>query len=239
MPKPLGHAALGAKLTYTPLVSRPRSLLTTLASVGLLLGACSSSTSTSRPATTATTAPEVQLEAHWPAPPDPMAKTVAAGLVPDTKETLQHHVHSHLDVFVDGAHQTVPAGIGIDITDLAVNHQVNLLGQSSYGGISVPCEKPCISPLHTHDTTGVLHTESPVDVDNTLGQFFVEWGVTLDGQCVGEYCSPEWPIAVYVDGQPVANDAATLTGIALVDRRQIAIVIGTPPASIPATFPRG
>lgn len=36
---------------------------------------------------------------------------------------------------------------------------------------------PCISPLHTHDTTGSLHTESATAVPNRLGQFFTEWGV--------------------------------------------------------------
>jgi hypothetical protein len=158
---------------------------------------------------------------------------VAAGLVPETHETLQHHVHAHLDVFVDGVRQIVPAGIGISIGDPAVKSGPG----PSYGGISVPCETPCISPLHTHAPDGVLHTESPVDVDNTLGQFFVEWGVTLDGQCVGEYCSPAKTIAAYVDGKPVPTDAASLRGIALVDLREIAVVIGTPPADIPDAFP--
>jgi hypothetical protein len=162
-----------------------------------------------------------------------MARTVAAGLVPDTKETLQHHVHSHLDVFIDGVRQIVPAGIGIRIDDPSVKTGPG----PSYGGISTPCQQPCISPLHTHAPDGVLHTESPVDVDNTLGQFFTEWGVALDGRCVGEYCSPETPIAIYVDGQPVAADTAAVTGIALLDRREIAIVIGTPPATIPKAFP--
>ena len=166
-----------------------------------------------------------------------MARTVAAGLVPNTRETLQHHVHAHLDVFVDGVAYTVPAGVGIRIDDPAVKSGVNLLGQASYGGISVPCETPCISPLHTHDTSGTLHTESPEAVDNTLGQFFVEWGVRLDGQCVGEYCSPEKPIAVYVDGKPVPTDTESLTGLKLLDKREIAIVIGTPPAVIPDAFP--
>jgi hypothetical protein len=162
-----------------------------------------------------------------------MARTVAAGLVPETHETLVHHVHSHLDVFIDGVPQTVPAGIGIRIDDPAVKSGPG----PAYGGISPACEQPCISPLHTHDTTGVLHTESAVDVDNTLGQFFVEWGVKLDGQCVGEYCSPGTPVAVYVDGQPVAPDTAAVNGIAILDRREITIVIGTPPAAIPKAFP--
>ena len=48
---------------------------------------------------------------------------------------------------------------------------------------------------------------------------------------------PETPIAIYVDGQPVAADTAAVTGIALLDRREIAIVIGTPPAAIPKAFP--
>jgi hypothetical protein len=35
----------------------------------------------------------------------------------------------------------------------------------------------------------------------------------------------------------VAADAAAVTGIALLDRREIAVVIGTPPAAIPDAFP--
>ena len=41
----------------------------------------------------------------------------------------------------------------------------------------MPCDKPCISPLHTHDVTGIIHTESSTHKDNTLGQLFVEWNV--------------------------------------------------------------
>jgi hypothetical protein len=167
-----------------------------------------------------------------------MARTVAAGLVPDTHETLVHHVHAHLDVFIDGVHQTVPGGIGIKIDDPAVKHSKDSLGQDAYGGISPPCDTPCISPLHTHSADGVLHTESATTADNTLGEFFVEWGVKLDRQCVGEYCSPEWPVAVFVDGQPLpASDDPN--AIALTDRRQISIVIGKAPADIPDTFAGG
>ena len=45
------------------------------------------------------------------------------------------HIHQHLDVFDNGKRVTVPAGIGIGDT--------------------------FISPLHTHDTSGVVHVESP------------------------------------------------------------------------------
>lgn len=53
----------------------------------------------------------------WPAPPDPLERTVAAGLEPETKEFKINHVHAHLDVFVDGKPIAVPAGIGININD--------------------------------------------------------------------------------------------------------------------------
>ena len=91
---------------------------------------------------------------------------------------------------------------------------------------------PAIAPLHTHDTSGVLHTESEDSRPNTLGEFFTEWGVTLDPSCVATYCSPATAIAIYVDGQRSSGDPRA---IQLTDQREIAIVIGTPPPQIPST----
>jgi hypothetical protein len=120
---------------------------------------------------------------RWPAPPPDrvVELATAAGLVPETAERLAYHVHAHLDVFINGRHQTVPAGIGIVTTDPAV-HKGTINGQPAYGGITVPCAQPCISPLHTHTARGILHTESATRVDNTLGQFFTEWDVPLTPQ---------------------------------------------------------
>jgi hypothetical protein len=103
---------------------------------------------------------------------------------------------------------------------------------TGYGGIE-GCDVPCISPLHTHAWFGVLHTESATPTANRLGQFFVQWGVRLDAACVGEFCSPETPIIISVDGEPFTGDPMT---IELTDRRVITIVIGTPPASLPTSF---
>ncbi len=167
----------------------------------------------------------------WPAPSDPMARVRAAGLVPETAERLQFHVHSHLDVFLDGKSIAVPAGIGIDVTNPAVQSAV-VDGQEQYGGISSPCDTACISPLHTHDSSGILHTESSTRKDNTLGQLFIEWHVRLDASCVDTYCKPAKRVAVYVNGTPVTADPAT---IPLGNRTEIAIVIGTPPAHVPRT----
>lgn len=166
----------------------------------------------------------------WPAPSDPLELAVEAGLEPDVTEHLENHVHAHLDVFVDGAPVTVPAGIGINIEDPDVGTFPEPDGSVTYGGIE-RCRKPCISPLHTHAATGIIHTESATPEPNTLGEFFIEWGVRLDESCVGEYCSPE-PIEFYIDGTPYAGDPRA---IELADQREIAIVVGTPPAEIPST----
>lgn len=172
----------------------------------------------------------------WPAPPDPMELTRKAGLTPETHEFVFLHVHSHLDVFVNGRHVTIPAGIGIDIHDPAVHHAKLSDGTIGYGGIAPPCAQPCISPLHTHFVNDLLHTEAKANQFNTLGEFFVEWNVRLDRTCVGGYCKPAAPISVYVDGALYSGDPRA---IKLEDQKEIAIVIGTPPATIPSSFPTG
>ena len=163
----------------------------------------------------------------WPAPADPMARTVAAGLEPAPKEYLVNHVHAHLDVFVEGKPIVVPAGIGINTTDPKVRTFSDPIG---YGGIQM-CDQPCISPLHTHGEDGIIHTESEDPQPHNLGQFFTEWGVDLTDKCVGEYCAPT-PIAVYIGGQRYEGDPRA---IELTDRKVIVIVVGEPPAVIPST----
>ena len=212
-----------------------RAFMCILVSVALSVAACGSSSkpkSTSGQSNAPITAPKPSSKdpAPWPAPSDPMARARAAGLVPEPAEQLQYHVHSRLDVFIDGKHIIVPAGIGIDITNPGVHHSTS--GMPAYGGITVPCDQPCISPLHTHDVTGILHTESSTHKDNTLGQFFTEWAVRLDANCFATYCKPAKPVAIYVDGNPFTGDPRT---IPLSDRKEIAIIIGTPPAQIPNT----
>jgi hypothetical protein len=167
----------------------------------------------------------------WLAPSDPIDRTRAAGLKPERKEFFAVHSHAHLDVFVNGEPVEVPAGIGIDITDPGVKRFEEAAGVA-YGGIEL-CDNPCISPLHTHDTTGVLHTEAPKNETNTLGEFFVEWDVRLDARCVGGFCEPEAPIAVFVNGERYEDDPAE---IALEDGREIAIVIGSFPTEVPSTY---
>jgi hypothetical protein len=181
------------------------------------------------------TAPaERTTKAPWTAPENPMALTCKAGLVPEKAEFLQYHVHAHLDVFVNGGPVLVPAGIGIDVDNPGVKSEKNSSGMVTGAGF-VQCDEPCISPLHTHDLSGLLHTETKTPSPNQLGQFFTEWAVRLTSDCVGGYCKPAVPIKIYVDGKVETGDP---TQIELSNLREIAIVIGSPPATIPMEFPR-
>jgi hypothetical protein len=168
----------------------------------------------------------------WPAPADPLPLVLKAGLVAEKKETLTFHVHAHLDVFVDGGHVIVPAGIGINIQDPAVQ-RFDFAGTDAYGRIK-GCAQPCISPLHTHDQSGVIHTEAGNPTPNRLGAFFAEWDLPFTSSCVGQYCQPTTPVAVYVNGQRHSGNPSTIT---LTDREEIAVVIGANPPHIPSVFP--
>ena len=147
--------------------------------------------------------------APWPAPADASARAIAAGLPVLRTEQLKYHVHAHLDIIVDGERKPVPPGIGID-------------------GI-----KHLISPLHTHDATGIIHIENEKPGSFTLGQLFIEWGVRLTGDCVGGYCGrPESPLRVFVNGQRISGDP---TVIELKSHDEIALIVG-PLVSIPDHF---
>lgn len=155
----------------------------------------------------------------WPADPAGLQQRLqTAGLQVLTAEGQVLHIHQHLDLYVDGARVTVPGGIGIDTT----------------AGI--------ISPIHTHDATGIVHVESPVVRDFTLGQVFDVWGVTFDAHCLGTTCDGNGRVlSVFSNGQPVSGDPRALV---LQPHAEIVVAIGTTaqlPSPIPSSyqFPAG
>lgn len=154
----------------------------------------------SSPADTDGKAPASSVD--WPAPTDAATRVKAAGLPMLGAEGQVLHIHSHLDVFVDGKAVTVPADIGIDLV------------------------KQQISPLHTHDTSGVVHIESPVKADFTLGQFMTEWNVPFGKDTLGTFKSGDGKeLHVYVNGTEQTGDPASLK---LGAHDEIAVVYGTP-----------
>jgi hypothetical protein len=74
-----------------------------------------------------------------------------------------YHVHAQLNVYIDGKQTTVPANVGID-------------PQGRF-----------ISPIHTHDTSGVVHMESTKFYPFTLGEFMNVWGVFFSKNQLGGY----------------------------------------------------
>jgi hypothetical protein len=143
----------------------------------------------------------------WPAPSDATAAVSAAGLPMLGAEGTALHIHAHLDVIVNGAAVQVPADIGID----------NARQQ--------------ISPLHTHDTTGVIHIESPQqNASFTLGQFFTEWNVALSANRIGGLVADgTHHVKVYVNGTLRAGDPASLV---LAAHDEIALVYGPDSQSV-------
>jgi hypothetical protein len=137
----------------------------------------------------------------------------AIGLDPLRQEGQVVHIHQHLDVYANGAHVTIPAQIGIDAN----------------GGF--------ISDLHTHDTSGIMHVESPTQRTFTLGQFFAVWGVQLSPNCIGGLCKRgDKRLHMWINGAPVTADP---TRIVLEEHQEIVLAYGTQaqmPKPVPASF---
>jgi len=148
----------------------------------------------------------------WDTPADPGTRVAAAGLPMLGQEGTTLHIHAHLDVIADGKAVTVPALIGIDETSQQ------------------------ISPLHTHDTSGVIHIESPTKTTFTLGQFLTEWNVSAAADHIGGLkVGGGKTLQIYVNGKQQSGDPAALV---LHAHDEIALVYGTPgqAGSIPSSY---
>jgi hypothetical protein len=144
---------------------------------------------------------------------DLAARLKAIGLPPLSPfEGTAVHIHQHLDLYVDGHRVPVPALIGID---------------------------PAVgfAPLHVHDTSGVIHVESPTVRTYTLGQFFAVWGVRFTPTCLGGYCaSGNRQLRIYVNGAAVHGDP---TAVTLESHQEIVVAFGTAaqlPSPIPSSY---
>jgi hypothetical protein len=87
------------------------------------------------------------------------------------------HIHPKLNITMDNKIILVPSQIGID-TSLWKNHSLDKYGMQEMPGMSG------MAPLHTHDNTGIIHDESSVNRNYTLGDFFNIWGMDLNGKIV-------------------------------------------------------
>jgi hypothetical protein len=134
------------------------------------------------------------------------------GIECEPLEQLVFHIHAHIQVYVNGEQRLIPPSIGFGSHD------------GSF----------CISWLHTHDTSGVVHIESPVQRVYTLGDFFDVWGVTLTS---GQVASETGTITAYLNGELVTTDIRL---IPLESHNLVQLDVGSPVVSPqPFTFPGG
>jgi hypothetical protein len=220
---------------------RPTALVALAASAVIALAGCSGSSASPEPSTSNSvtpaptyTAPPSPLptipvslttaQPPWAPPivtnPEQSADYVTAAGFQYAAEMLTVHYHAHLDINVNGSAVAVPQGVGF----VAKGNEV--VG---------------LAPLHTHDSTGIIHIENSVPAVFTLGQFFIEWGVKFTPTCLGPFCAGNGKqLAAFVDGNRYTADP---TQIVLKKHEEIAIEYGdigklpTPPSSY--AFPAG
>ena len=95
-----------------------------------------------------------------------------------TDMATRFHIHPQLKITINGSDQTIPANIGI--------------------------KSFCMNSIHTHDTTGVLHVESPVKKDFALGDFFAVWDKEFNQNKILDYKTDDTHIiTVSVNGKLV------------------------------------
>jgi len=145
----------------------------------------------------------------------PAAGSTIDGIQCNEVEQLLFHIHAHLDIIINGVYFLVPSQIGIT--------------------------GKCFYWLHTHDESGTIHIESPVNRDFTLGQFFDIWNKKLNNDQIFNYVvNTNNPLTVYVNGTKVPS-GMNYRDIKLHAHDEITLVYGTPPATIPSSykFPQG
>jgi hypothetical protein len=141
------------------------------------------------------------------------------GIACQASEQVAYHIHAHLTIYASGARQVVPAGIGIPGPQQVVDGLVE-------GG-------KCLYWLHTHDSTGVVHIESPVQRVYTLGQFFDVWGRPLSDAQAGHATGH---VTAFVNGKRFAGDPRS---IKLTPHAVIQLDVGKVVPPQPFTFPAG
>jgi hypothetical protein len=100
----------------------------------------------------------------------------------DALEQTVYHIHAHVSIYINGSLSPVPAQVGI----------------ASDGS--------CFYWLHTHDTTGVIHIESPTQKNYMLGNFFDEWSENFSSLGYPAQLASSSGWTVWVNGKSYTGD---------------------------------
>ena len=195
-------------------------LLTLAVVIGIVVVITSGGSSSSSSATNGNSVPpaaEVGVQTTpppWDPEYDHLSERLQALGLPGLNEQI-FHIHALLHVYVNGKPVTVPANIGL--------------------------KEPTgpFSPIHTHDTSGIVHMEADQEYPFTLGEFFAVWGVKFSNDQIGPYKSKgDEKLSVYVNGKKVSDPV----NYVMKDHDVISVGYGKPgsfPTNPPANFPAG
>lgn len=97
-----------------------------------------------------------------------------------TDIATRFHIHTSLEILIDGEKQMIPTNIGV--------------------------KADCMNALHTHGTSGEIHVESPQKRDFTLADFFAVWGKTYSrDQILDSKVDDRYVIRETVNGQDIGD----------------------------------
>lgn len=112
----------------------------------------------------------------------------ASGNVPCLVPNLDvvTHIHPELVIEIDGKNKTIPADVGL--------------------------RGACERAIHMHDSTGVIHVESQIARDYTLGNFFSVWNEKIEKE--------NYKLTMTVDGK----DSLEFGKLILKDKQKIKLI---------------
>jgi hypothetical protein len=155
-----------------------------IAAVAIAVSSGGSSHKAAPPSGPGTEAGLLTTAAPWPPQYGGLVSRVQAFKLP-TQSDVAYHVHAALRTYIEGKQIPVPAQIGIG------------------------AQEGFLAPLHTHDSSGVIHIESSERYPFTLGQLFAIWGVKFTNTQLGGYVPGNGNVlSVYVNGNPISNPVA-------------------------------
>jgi hypothetical protein len=139
-------------------------------------------------------------------------------------EQTVYHIHTHLQVFVDGKQATIPYGIGI-VPPYQLTQAQD--GTPFVGGGSK------FYFLHTHDESGIIHVESPNQKQYTLGNLFDLWNQPLSSDGIAGH---NGKLTIFIDGKQYNGDPRA---IVFKNLEKVQIDVGTVVPYKDWTWPSG
>ena len=112
-------------------------------------------------------------------------------------EGTAEHIHPYLQIVINGQNVAVPADVGIVRSG------------------------SCFEPIHTHDTSGIVHVESPnTSTQYTLSEFFQIWNATYHA------------VAINGANHPIIFNSTDILGFRADGNHKVVLLVDGTPSSV-------